>query len=465
MKTLNKAWMALIVLACVGSLWAQATRPAPTATPAEADSSATVGSTGAVTGNDVYVRSGFSTNYYPVIKLHRGDQVTVLRSQFGWLEITPPPGVFSLIEKSRVDKSGDTAGVVNDTAQVYAGSDLNSDNYAKQVRLSKGDTVRIIGETAEGDFYKIAPPPGATVWINADFVKRGGAAAAGTAAAAPTAAGIEPVKPGELSKAQLDTAVARPPVIEPARRTTPAAPPAPRLDPTLAQTHRDLMRVIEAEIADEMRKSPGDQNLEPIVGKLHPMAEQTQDITAQVYAKTRIEQLKEQMELAAAVVEMKQLREEAISRADEIKRMRDQQRLEELVIRVDDIAARGEIRVSALYNGTGGKAKRWRLVDPKTSRTIAYFELAAGSTLDPVQFYGKYVGVRATSYQLLHGTVPPLPVYVVTSIEVQDPAKATPSRHDVIRREALASPEPRLVDVPASQPSVSRTPETQPAAP
>jgi len=324
--------------------------------------------------------------------------------------------------------------------------------------LQKGDQVRIVGETAEGDFYKIAPPPGATLWISADFVKRGAAAAAAEST-------IEPVKAGELSKAQRDVAAGgkKATIVEPVKKTpVAAAPPVPKPDPALTQAYRDRIRALEAEIADELRKPPADQNIEPIVGKLNELLNQKEDITAQVYAKARIRDMEDQMALAAAVVEMKQLREETELKADEIARRRAEQRARESEFKIDEIAARGEIRVSGLYDGSGGRAKRWRLVDPKTSRTIAYFELAPGCNVDPVQYYGKYVGVKATSYQLLHGTVPPLPVYVVTSIELQDPNK--PSSRDIVRKDALASPEPRLVDAPASQPSVSPAPATQPTA-
>jgi hypothetical protein len=342
-------------------------------------------------------------------------------------------------------------------AQVYAGSDLSAEHYAKQVKLGKGEQVRIIGETADGDFYKITPPEGATLWISADFVKSGAAGAE---------ARIEPVKTGELTKAQRETAATAGTVdIEKPRKTAPLAAhaPAPTPDPQLTQANRDQIRAIEAEIADELRKTPAEQNLEALVGKLNVLAEQKDDITAQVFAKARIEQLQAQMDLSAAMVEMKQLREDAVSRADEIARKRINDKVNRPVVDVTyGLGARGEIRVSSLYDGSGGRAQRWRLVDPKTRRTIAYIELPPGSKLDPVQYYGKYVGVRATSYQLLHGTVPPLPVYVINSIEVQDPDR--PAGTDIIRKEAIASPEPRLVAAPASQPSVSRAPETRPAA-
>lgn len=452
MKRFHQAGTALIVLACVSLAVGQAaTQPAVTTAPAVSGNF-----NGSVTGDNVYVRSGFSTNYYPVLRLQRADRVKVLRSAYGWLEIEPPPGAFSLVEKARIDKTGESAGVANDLVQVYAGSDLSDEHYAKQVKLEKGDQVRIIGETESGDFYKIAPPAGSTLWISGDFVKRGDVA---------DGPKIEPVKTGELTKAQREAAtsglvtVDKPKKVESA--TASEKPSAPRVEPQLTQTNRDQIRAIEAEITLEMSKAPSEQSLEALVGKLNVLAEQKEDVTAQVYAKARVEQLRGQMELAAAIREMDQLRDDAISKANRIKAERELIKAQQTPFRIDDIAARGEIRVSGLYNGSGGRAKRWRLVDPKTTRTLAYIELAPDSSLDPVQYYGKYVGVRATSYQLLHGTVPPLPVYVINSIEVQDP---NAPKTEVIRREAIASPEPRLVEVPASQPSVSKAPETRPAA-
>jgi hypothetical protein len=114
-----------------------------------------------------------------------------------------------------------------------------------------------------------------------------------------------------------------------------------------------------------------------------------------------------------------------------------------------------------MYTGSAGQARRWRQVDPKTDHTTAYIEVAPGIAIDPVQFYGKYVGVEATSYQLLHGSVPPLPVYMVRNIKVTDPnAPIEP----IIRREALASPpspssQPAGEKAVASQPSLESSPK------
>jgi hypothetical protein len=124
-----------ITLAWATLLWAQtATRPAGGGDAALAKTSAAAGQIGVVTGNNVYVRSGFHSNYYPVTKLNKGDKVTVVGGEFGWLKILPPQGTFSLVDKTYVDKTDDS-GVINARVWVFAGSELDNRRYAKQVKL------------------------------------------------------------------------------------------------------------------------------------------------------------------------------------------------------------------------------------------------------------------------------------------------------------------------------------------
>ncbi len=453
------AGIALIVLSvCIGSAWGEAaTRPASATTaPAE------VGGVGTVNGDNVYVRSGFSATYYPVVKLHKGDKVTVLRSEYGWLEIEPPAGTYSLVEKSRIDKSGASEGTANDVAQVYAAGDLDKRHYAKQVKLSKGEKVKIIGEWAEapkegqaseGDFYKIAPPAGATLWISADLVKFGSGA---------TGAKIEPVKNLKAAQAEVGALVAAS-GDKPKSHVAVAKPvaPAPKPQALLTDENRVTMKAIEAEIAAEMAKPPASRVLEPALGKLAKLAGQDADPVAQAYGKARAEQLQEAVEIAAAINEMKQLQNDAKSQADAIAAERARIRAEKDPWVVNDIVARGEIRVSELYNGGGGKARRWRMVDPKTNRAIAYIQLPAGSPIDPIEYYGKFVGIRATSYELMTGTVPPLPVYVVSEIKVLDPNAPV---EKIFRGEALASPPAPVAERPSSQPASEKPAVTQPAS-
>ena len=76
-----------------------------------------------VTAKDVYVRSGPSTNYYPVAKLNAGVRVTVVGEESGWLAIVPPPDCHSVIDATYVDRDRDKRGVVNgNRVNVRAGS-------------------------------------------------------------------------------------------------------------------------------------------------------------------------------------------------------------------------------------------------------------------------------------------------------------------------------------------------------
>src|SRR5690242_11062752 len=59
---------------------------------------------GAVNANAVFVRSGPSENDYPVMKLDKGAQVTVVGARFEWLKIVPPDGSFCYVAKAYVEK-------------------------------------------------------------------------------------------------------------------------------------------------------------------------------------------------------------------------------------------------------------------------------------------------------------------------------------------------------------------------
>ncbi|MCL2330866.1 MAG: hypothetical protein FWC56_06155, partial [Phycisphaerae bacterium] len=222
----------------------------------------------------------------------------------------------------------------------------------------------------------------------------------------------------------------------------------------VSETYRGPLRRIETLIEAQKIKPRPAQDFKPIINELKPIAEQNEDIIAQTWAKARTNQLQNYIERSDALVAMESLKATAFSDAAEIARQRDEQRRLRGEWEINPIAARGQIEASALYTGTGGQPKRWRLVDPKTGRGIAYLELPKNSSIDPVQYYGKYVGIEAISYELQRGTVPPLPIYMVKNIRVMDPN--TPS-DPIIYRESIGGPL-----VPASQPASQQPATTSP---
>ncbi|HOB73223.1 MAG TPA: hypothetical protein PKG54_01740 [Phycisphaerae bacterium] len=464
--TRQTAWTSVmigagVVMGLAGLAQAQTTAPA-------AEASTTRGPQQAkIKGDNVYVRSGSHQNYYPVTKLNRGDPVTVVGSQYGWMEILPPSGTFSLIDKTYVDRSDDT-GTVNEACWVYAGSNLDDRRYAKQVKLKRGDKVHILGESPDGAFYKIEPPEGAHLWVKGDFVE-------GATVADSTPAPKEPerVAPGELKlpgdepltreespsvtrdladQSEGSGIVVRSSGRQPsARRTVRKEKPGPVKATEKYQLQIDA---IEAEMTAIRGKPGNEEGYRKIVSKLQPIADQREDEIASLYATARIKQIQAYLDAQEGLRRIDRLREEAIANADRLAAERARIPKPRPVIPGDEIVVKGEIRVSTIYEGTGGRAKRWRIVEQGagvSARTLAYIELPPGSPINPVDYYGKYVGIRASARQVLSDANPPIPIYTVSEIVVLDADSRSPGR--VGGSTAYASPTGPSVAPPASQPA------------
>ena len=128
-----------------------------------------------ITSDNVYIRSGPGTNYYDCGKLNKGDKVKVVSTQFSWSCIVPPTGSFSWISTQYVsiDPNNPAVGVVTgDSVHVYTGSDTVKPLYSTtlQGKLDRGDKVKLLGEEKD-NYYKIAPPPFAYLWVSTQYTK------------------------------------------------------------------------------------------------------------------------------------------------------------------------------------------------------------------------------------------------------------------------------------------------------
>jgi hypothetical protein len=130
---------------------------------------------GEITGTEINIRSGPGMNYYSCGKINAPLRVVVTEQQYSWSKILPPQGSFSWIFRQYIqtDANNPATGIVNaDNVRVYAGSDemepMRCDSV--QILLARGQKVRIIGQ-AIGDYYKIAPPEGATLWAASQYIK------------------------------------------------------------------------------------------------------------------------------------------------------------------------------------------------------------------------------------------------------------------------------------------------------
>lgn len=128
-----------------------------------------------ITADNVNIRSGPGTNYYRCGRLNKNDKVNVVGSQFSWSRIVPPAGSFSWISKQyvQIDEADPTVGTVTgDAVRIYAGSEFLKPIHSTTVQLKfdRGDKVTLVGE-AEGDYYKIAPPAGAYLWVSTKYTE------------------------------------------------------------------------------------------------------------------------------------------------------------------------------------------------------------------------------------------------------------------------------------------------------
>ena len=149
-----------------------------------------------ITADDVYIRSGPASIYYPVGKALKGQKVIVRQVKYGkhnWAMIEPTSQCFSYIAKEFVrpeklsiatadatppnntsSKTITTGVVTGNAVRVRAGSIKVPPANANQVqaRLNEGAIVNIIGQ--RDDFYKIVSPADSYFWVSLDFVKQTG---------------------------------------------------------------------------------------------------------------------------------------------------------------------------------------------------------------------------------------------------------------------------------------------------
>lgn len=138
-----------------------------------------------INADEVNIRSGPGDNYYPVMKLNRGDRVEVYRHDpGGWYAIRPPQGSYSWVVSEFIKPGEDNVGVVTGERVVArVGSSFSDVRDVIQVRLDRGETVEILeakrfnaGPGAQ-TWYKIAPPAGEFRWVSGKFVEQRLAAA------------------------------------------------------------------------------------------------------------------------------------------------------------------------------------------------------------------------------------------------------------------------------------------------
>lgn len=341
---LSFTFLLISILTLAGAVSAQPDTNLPVTT-----EMASAGSQGAepfvadVTGNDVYVRSGPGTNFYHCGKLYKGDRVQVVKSQQGWSCIVPPPGCFSWIAMQYVsiNMENPTLGIVTgDKVGVYAGSDyvLPIHSTSKQVVLNRGQHVKLLSEEKD-DYYKIAPPDGAYLWVSSQFL--------------------------QSARTPMETM----PVDIAAAPNMPAETP---VTPEVAKSESDLLDAyyaISKLVKEERNKPMAQQDYAEIKEQLEKIAKDPTGGRAARYANFTLKQV-ERFELAGTVAKEVALQSQELNKVNEkIGEARDARLAE-----IEDMgkyAVIGKLENTSVYTPTAGQAKRYRILD-ESGKTICY---------------------------------------------------------------------------------------------
>jgi uncharacterized protein YgiM (DUF1202 family) len=361
--------------------------------------------TGRVTGNNVNIRSGPDINYYTVAKLMQDNRVEVVGAEAEWYKISPPAGSFSWVDKAYVKKGeGDQGVITGGRVAIRAGSTVTDRKNYVQLLAGEGAKVTIVGQ--EGEWYKIAPPEGAYVWIAKDYVK----SMAPKKVKEPTVRAEEEMgeeeleeqvgkeAPGEAKEAEakvtLEALTTRPAKVK-AVTTRPAEEIPTAFDKSVMGDFSAALAKADQQYEAEQKKSLADRKLDAIVEALKPIAEQKVNPEAASYAKTRLEVIgyqKESQEGLANLEEVQRQYAKEISRV-QIPALKP---FTEFDVCEAPFQGMGVLRPSLVFSGPL-MPERYRLFDTEKCRTIAYVEIAVGVKINLSEYIGKRVAVYGTS--------------------------------------------------------------------
>jgi uncharacterized protein YraI len=310
-----------------------------------------------ITGDDVYVRSGPGTNYYFCGKLNVGDKVKVVGSKFSWWQITPPTGSYAWISRQYVetDEQGRTGTVIGDGVRVYAGSDEVQPMHSTTplVKLNRGDEVILLGEEKE-DYYKIAPPEGAYLWVSSQHAK-------------PLVSLVPAVEPmPEMPTVGAPNFPSPAPKTE--QQTEQSVEPNEPLEPTVKEQRAKELELLTEHLEAEQAKPPAEQKYDDIKKALEVIADDKESPLTARKAQYMIKAI-ERGELAREVAEKSAAQAEQLKKTSE----RIEAAREEKLSQFEDrgiFAVIGVLKESSIFTEIRG-LKYYRIVNDD-GKTICY---------------------------------------------------------------------------------------------
>lgn len=397
----------IIATLCMGlPITAASAQDAAPAAPA-ADTPATKGYTGAITADNVYIRSGSRLpTSYPFGRLMLGNLVQVEEESFGWAKVRTSGPAFSGMhgyviadESVSLSPDGSTLTVVKAT-EIRApnlDADGNPDSSIKAIGSAPANTtLKVLGQVS-GDrekVHKVALPDSTIGWININYIRRASPSevAAGSGAALPAgAAGTTttsdatppantPAAPAEEKKATEKPAT---------KETAPPPPPAKTEMQLASERRRADFRDLEA-IWEKVKAEPQESaEINALKSRYQALAaDPAVESDIKAVAGTRMKQLEIQAEIQKGIQDARRA-QSATNKDDQ--QLRDLQRAMEARA---PYTAVGVLNASTVYNGKGNLPLLFRVTDPASGQTVAYVAPKDANALSTM--LSTLVGIRGS---------------------------------------------------------------------
>ncbi len=456
----------MVGLLCIASIatsvLAQSRTPATATAPASAPAAAvpaaapSAGPTvGTVNGTEVYVRSAPSMVAYPCAKVSRPANVTVVGRQDDWYKILPIADTFSVVDNAMVQlDSGNQTGTIKQDTFARAGGVLRGNDFnALQVKIKAGEKVKITGEI--GDYYRIVPPDGACLYINAKYVDLPGSPAVAAARTADASLnGLRTLETVTVTK----------------KTTTTSAPALSAEALAQAKSLQDIeQKLIEA------FKGPSDKiDVPGLLSEYHALKVTTPRMKEIVDYRIKslqnlLDRRKNQQDTEALINETLKNQK---SIDEEIAKLTIPGIAPELPVQP---TAQGILVENPLFPGGATGPKRYTLRDPVFQRVDAYAQCTTGA-VNLQEYLGKAIAVKGTAkfepdlklnvvevqeVILLNDKFELPPLNKPTIIEPPaPPVKVAPA----FKSEAAPKAEtPKPADVSAAEPAKAEAPKVEPA--
>ena len=363
---------------------------------------------GQINANAVFIRSAAREDAYPVTKLDKGTQVTIVGMKFKWLKIVPPEGSFAYVPKAWVDRRGNgNVGRASRELIAKVGSNLMEVKTAPMAKIDQGQDVQILGEKDE--YYKIKPPEGSYLYIAQQFVDPvKPVAQADTKTQSTETAHNDQSNPGDRTGTQGaakgiidalttknnpgDSTKVTPPSTQPSEGTAVADASGPTTQPAdAAATASNTFDQLESDFKAANEKPITEQPIAQLLSGYDDLLKQDSlPASMRRVAEIRVATLKLRDEAKTEFLATKADQQKALERRKALEAERDeiQERIKQNEITV--YAAVGTLRTSSIQRGS---QTMYRLTDPSSGRTVAYVR-----TNDPkyATYLGQFIGVKGT---------------------------------------------------------------------